>query len=98
MRDVLAWAFLAVLMTALVIRVLPRTLRPTGLAVPAVACIGALVAVAVADATGFTAWLDDDVIERVGAESDDFGTWLVACAASLVVPAAVAVTRGRDRR
>jgi len=84
---------LAVVATAVALRLLPSSWRPRGVAVPALAAIVAFATVRVAADTGFAEWFDHDVFERIGGETDDFPTWLVAMGS-----AAVVLALGRRRR
>ena len=83
------------LATLLTIRLVPRSWRPAGVLVPLLAVVVAFVVIRVAAESGFTEWLDHDVLERVGGETDDFPTWLLA---GLSAAAVFALDRARRRR
>ena len=80
--------------TLAVRRLLPARLRPNGAVAPLAAAGAAFAAVRIAADSGFAEWLDHDVFERIGGETDDFPTWLTA----LVVAGVVLVVAKRLRR
>jgi hypothetical protein len=71
--------------TFLVVRILPPKHRPSGRLVPALAVLAAFTAIRFGADSGFNEWLDHDVFEKVGGETDDFPTYLVAMVAAGVV-------------
>jgi hypothetical protein len=76
---------LAILSTLAVRRLLPRRWVPSGWLPLGLAAAVAFLAIRVGADTGFSEWLDHDVFERIGGETDDFPTWLVAGSAAALV-------------
>jgi hypothetical protein len=83
----------AVLMTLLALAVAPRRWRSGGVVVAVLAVAGAYVAIRLGTESGFDEWLDHDVLEPLGGEVDDVGTWLIALAGALAVLAVAQLRR-----
>lgn len=76
---------LSLLATFIVLRLVPPSWRPSGVVVPLAAAAVAFIAIRVAAETTFSEWLDHEVFERIGGETDDFPTWLIAGSAAAAV-------------